>query len=102
LESLNYGIFSGFGGFVGNYLRNLTFWEKNKYGAVIKACGKKITCFLLGCVLCNVPYLFNRMIVEELTEYFIASQIDVQFRSYKYWIASGEASCKDSNPSSKA
>jgi hypothetical protein len=25
-------------------------------------------------------YLFNRMIVEELTEYFIASQIDVQVR----------------------
>jgi hypothetical protein len=40
------------------------------------------------------------MIAEELTEYLIASQL--MFRSDKYWIASGEASCKDSSSSSNA
>jgi hypothetical protein len=41
------------------------------------------------------------MIAEELTEYSLASQIDVQIRQV-YWISSGVASSKDSNPSSKA
>jgi hypothetical protein len=51
--------FSALGRFIEDLLRNLTFWEKTKYGVTISsykiyekkfslACGKKMTCFLLG------------------------------------------------------
>jgi hypothetical protein len=62
-KPLNKGMCSIFGRFIEDYNRDLTCWEKSKYAAqnqfkiVSLARGKKISHFLLGCVIsqCEKP-----------------------------------------------